>query len=414
MAVDAYKNALDYLDSLINFETKKGPKSTEFALDNIKHAYELLKIADSGFPPVIHIAGTKGKGSTAHFVRAILSAAGLKVGLFTSPHLLDVRERITVNNEMITAEDFSDILLNNLQPLKEQVRLSYFETLNLCALLYFKRENVDFVILETGLGGRLDSTNIMNPCICAITDIALDHTEILGNTIEEIAKEKAGIIKSHVKVVTPKTQNTTALSVISKQAKSLNAPLILSPIYDGKMAIFGDYQRINSGIAAAICAELGIKRKKIEQGIVSMTLPGRGQIVSDKFAKSAENKTTVIFDGAHNPYALSALLRSVETEYKNKRTTLFLGILEDKNWREMVEIALKNENIEKITFVTAPNPRAVLNEKLLEYAAYFSHNNGVLKEIVACDNLHSSVSSEIASKENIIIITGSFYLFSLF
>ena len=406
--MDLYENALAYLNSLVNFERGKEPKSADFALDNIKQAYELLGISKGGYPPVIHIAGTKGKGSTAHFTAAILTAAGFKTGLFTSPHLLDVRERIVIGNEMISKTDFTNILLNDLRPLAPSVRLSYFEALNLCALIYFKRENVDYVVLETGIGGRLDSTNIMSPLICAITNIALDHTEVLGNTIEEIAAEKGGIIKPRVKIVTPMSQNAAALKVIADKAESLDAALILAPIYEGNMAMFGDFQRVNSGIAAKICEEIGVEREKIEQGIAFMTLPGRGEIVADRFTSDGKSSGIVIFDGAHNPYALAALLKSIETEYPGKKINILLGILEDKNWREMVEMAVENENIDKITFVTAPNPRAVSAKKLFDYASSFVGEKSMVKEIFISDDLHSAVTQNANS---LTLITGSFYIY---
>jgi len=200
----------------------------------------------------IHVAGTNGKGSSSHMLSSILQEAGLKVGLYTSPHLLDFRERIKLNGKLVEKDFVSDFVTKNMEFFKNN-NISFFEMTVAMAFDYFAKSNVDIAIIETGLGGRLDSTNILNPLVSLITNIGLDHKEFLGANLKDIAKEKAGIIKPGVPVVISEFQKET-YSVFEETAKNLNSDLFLSnSLNKFKTDLIGDFQHKNiNGVVKVI------------------------------------------------------------------------------------------------------------------------------------------------------------------
>ncbi|HIA19241.1 MAG TPA: bifunctional folylpolyglutamate synthase/dihydrofolate synthase, partial [Planctomycetaceae bacterium] len=232
---EAYNNVLDFLYGRIDYERKDTPQRTKgFKLDRMRELLRRLGNPQDSLP-IIHIAGTKGKGSTAHMIVAVLSAAGLRCGLYTSPHLETLEERFVINDtictpaELIKLVDLVSPAVSDLDKLSETDKQSvgqptFFEITTAMALLYFQRQNVDLAVLEVGLGGRLDSTNVCQPCVSVITSISFDHVDILGNTLRMIATEKAGIIKTGVPVICGVDQ-TEPKETIQRIAADLDAPL---------------------------------------------------------------------------------------------------------------------------------------------------------------------------------------------
>ncbi|MDC0117720.1 Mur ligase family protein, partial [Flavobacteriaceae bacterium] len=235
----------------------------------------------------IHVAGTNGKGSSSHMLSSILQEAGLKVGLYTSPHLLDFRERIKLNGRLVEKDFVSNFVTKNIEFFKNN-QISFFEMTVAMAFDYFAKSNVDIAIIETGLGGRLDSTNIVNPLVSLITNIGLDHKEYLGTNLKDIAKEKAGIIKSGVPVVISEFQKET-YSVFEEKAKNLNSDLFLSnSLNKFKTDLSGDFQNKNiNGVVKVISLlkDFSISNKDIENGLLNIKkntgLMGRVQILND-------------------------------------------------------------------------------------------------------------------------------------
>ncbi len=291
---------------------------------------------------VIHIAGTNGKGSTAAFTSEILKAAGFSVGRFTSPHLITFRERIAVNGEMISEADvvrLGTIVLETSLELEPTM----FDLCLAIAILYFKEKNVDYAVLETGLGGAKDSTTGLDvvPKVSAITNIGFDHTAILGNTIEEIAAEKAGIIKTGTTLVLG-SMDERAEKVIRKTAKTKkvstkSADDLLDKISTMKIGLNGGFQRDNAALAAAIVEAIfnqdcGYLADNFDEfvccGLMFTSWPGRMEIVSD-------NPITYV-DGAHNPQGVEALFNALNELYPNQKFVFVMGVMADKDYTDMI------------------------------------------------------------------------------
>lgn len=332
--------------------------------------------------PVIHVAGTSGKGSTSSMCSSILNAAGYKVGLNISPHVISIRERIQINNEMISESDFARII-TELQPLIEEFSqgqygaASYFDVIVAAACVYFKEQKVDAAVFEVGLGGTLDGTNVVKSDIAIITPIGLDHERILGSTIGQIAEQKAGIIKKSTFLVISSHQRPDAESVIRSTAEKQGSPTVfldndfliseyrmqktgvqfmytppemlsreisdLEPrTIDVFVSMFGRHQAENA--ACAITAILGLKkhfpqifphitRKAIQNGLKSMKFPGRFEIFEFKGCK-------LVLDGAHNPDKIAAFAQSVSDVYPNAEKYCLFGVKQGKNVRVMLDILL--------------------------------------------------------------------------
>lgn len=220
--IKTYDAAIEYLYERLPMFTRDGASAIKKDIDNTVRFCQALGNPHTQFKS-IHVAGTNGKGSTSHMLASVLASAGYKTGLYTSPHLVDFRERIRINGEMIPKDRVIDFV--NLQrTLMEEIRPSFFETTVAMAFDYFAKEQIDIALIEVGLGGRLDSTNILRPELCVITNIGMDHTNLLGNTLAEIAEEKAGIIKSQVPVVLSERDETIAF-VFEQKAREMNAPI---------------------------------------------------------------------------------------------------------------------------------------------------------------------------------------------
>jgi dihydrofolate synthase/folylpolyglutamate synthase len=370
----------------------------------------------------IHVAGTNGKGSTCAMLESIYRATGLHVGLFTSPHLVSFRERIQVNRRLIPEHEVVR-LVEKLQPLLKQFSSdhhpTFFEVVTVMALKYFAGQKCDPVIWETGLGGRLDATNIVTPLAGVITNIAFDHQQWLGDTLGKIAAEKAGIIKPGVPVITA-ADEPEALAVIEKTAREKHAPLIKlgqasSPsllfappdrnwkIETGKMPVLplpGDHQRINAMLALATIETLQNKiaasDSAIRTGLETVNWPGRLQLVTRPSGQK------FLLDGAHNVAGAKVLRQALEKYFGGTRRILVLGVLQDKDWRQICETLAPLAA--RIFTVLVSSERTADARELA--AACRAVNSTA--EIVACDSLREALG-KLAS-DDFVVITGSLYL----
>ena len=301
-----------------------------------------LKEPQSSFKSV-HVAGTNGKGSTSHMLASVLQDAGYKVGLYTSPHLKDFRERIKLNGKMIPEQKVVDFVENH-RSFFEENQLSFFEMTVGLAFDYFKNEKVDIAIIEVGLGGRLDSTNVINPEVSVITNIGLDHTHFLGTTLAEIASEKAGIIKSKIPVVIGEAKPETTAVFIDKARKEKSFILFVEKeeLPEFKTDLLGNYQIKNYKTAYATLGVLkqkgwGISNKNIENGFLNVAkntgLQGRWQLLN----KSPK----VICDTAHNIEGLSLVLNQLKKEDFDQMH-IVLGVVADKNLDAILPLFPKN------------------------------------------------------------------------
>ena len=340
----------------------------------------------------IHIAGTNGKGSTAAFLREILKEAGIRAGMFTSPHLIDFTERIQVDGRQIPEEDaarLGEMLLN----LDLEVHPTMFDYCLAMALLYFREQGCRLVILETGLGGRLDSTNVISaPLVSVITKIGYDHTEVLGDTLDQIAAEKAGILKPNTFMVS-ESQQQPAEKVLKDCCSKLGISYQFVEAekikavdhgfsYEGKgsyrMRMLGMHQRENA-MAAVFAAEalriygFEITDAQISQGIENATWNGRMELIS--------KEPYLLIDGAHNGHGVHALAESLMELYPDEKFHFIMGVLADKDYKQMVKEILPLA--ESVTTVTPDSGRALQGETLAEYIrsyGVFAENTEQMQE----------------------------------
>ena len=318
-----YREALGWLFSTQRFGIKLG-------LDNVRRLLTALAVP----PPeqgIIHVAGTNGKGSVCAMIDSILRAQGYRTGLFTSPHLVTFRERIQVDGEMISqaavADGLTQIwgLTSGWEP-----HPTFFEITTALGLLHFRNERCEIVVLETGMGGRLDASNAVSPVVSVITPIALDHQKWLGETLGEIAREKAGIIKPGVPIVAA-AQPPEAEIVIRNRAAELGAKLeiIPEPWNASAVRLSGVHQRENAALAVAAvnAAAITIEQRAIDDGLASVNWPARFQRWSD----------TIVIDGSHNPAGARALVDTWRDVFGAERGTVILAVLADKNVASIAE-----------------------------------------------------------------------------
>jgi dihydrofolate synthase/folylpolyglutamate synthase len=369
----------------------------------------------------IHVAGTNGKGSVASFLAAILKASGYKVGLYTSPHLLRFNERICVNNAQISDENVvsayravTDVHAGDREP-------TFFEYTTAMALYEFGRQAVDWAVIETGMGGRLDATNVLEPVVSIITNVSLEHQGYLGKTLAEIAGEKGGIIKRHTPVVTAVSQ-PSAISVLENLASDMSAPLFrlkkdfrvrrnadhsfsyygLDHVWRGiTTSLTGGHQVENAALALSAC-ELLIRRntriswEHIRTGLANTRWPGRLEVVSDH--------PMIILDGAHNLNASKELAKYLKTELKGRRITLIIGILEDKPYAAILENLLP-----ACTRVILTRPgidRALPVDTLYPIAA------AIMADVQKIPDVSSAIAAAVqnAMPDEVICVAGSLYV----
>jgi len=345
-----YKNALGWLYSLQQFGIKPG-------LESIGRLLAALDILKSG-GRVIHVAGTNGKGSVCAMVESILRAHGYRTGLFTSPHLVTFRERIRVNDNMISEDDVAadlNIIRNLIRDWDPHP--TFFEITTALALKHFSEAKVDVMILETGMGGRLDATNIVPSTASVITSIDFDHQKWLGETLRDIATEKAGIIKLKTPVVSAR-QRVGAEKVIRARAAECKAPLRFVPqSYEASpIALRGAYQRHNAAlaIAAVRAAKIEIDNTAIVRGLISVVWPARFQRYDSR----------IVLDGAHNPAAARVLVSAWQEVFSDQRATLILAVLADKDLRGICQALAPIADyilLPKIRSSRATNPKTLAN-----------------------------------------------------
>jgi dihydrofolate synthase / folylpolyglutamate synthase len=414
--------------------------SHKFDLAHMRVLLNALDHPERRFPSVL-IAGTNGKGSTAATLASILSASGLRIGLYTSPHLVRINERIRINGENIDDEKFAllhDMVERTAERLIEDGELpwhpSFFEMLTAMAFEYFATSKVDIAILEVGMGGRLDATNVVEPRVSMITDISLDHEKFLGNTIAEIAREKAGIIRPGGVVVTlPQTpaandvigntildQNATAVSAVPyvpplspaapSYATSTDTTLSRYPLQVlGKQILVetplvGRHQLRNVALAIAAAEELSkqgfpVTADAIEQGIRETRWPGRFHVIP-----ASSSTPEYVFDVAHNPAGAWALRSTLSSCYENRRLIFIFGAMRDKAIAEMCEILFPLA--ERVIATQADNPRSATVQEISR-AAHRTH-----AEIEMSADVPSALAlaRELAGTNCVIVITGSIYV----
>jgi dihydrofolate synthase/folylpolyglutamate synthase len=335
-----YQQTLDYLFSRLPMYQRQGAAAYKADIGNIVAASKHLENPHKKFKS-IHIAGTNGKGSTAHMLASILQEAGYKVGLYTSPHLKDFRERIKINGKMILEKEVVSFVEENKIIFKE-MNLSFFEFTVAMTFDYFAKEGVDIAIIETGLGGRLDSTNIINPELAIITNISLDHTNLLGDTIEKIAKEKAGIIKNETPVIIGRRQKVTT-SIFKSIAKQKNTNLIYASTQKSYASdLKGEYQKENINTVITAIMQLqkqgwAITEDNIEQGLLETVantqLLGRWQILT--------SNPQIICDTAHNEDGIKEIAKQLSNS-KYEQLHIVFGTVEDKNLDTILTYLPKN------------------------------------------------------------------------
>lgn len=383
-----YREAIEVLTSQGKFYINLGLERVQAVLEILGNPQKNLKF--------IHVAGTNGKGSVCAMLSSILSVSGLNVGLFTSPHVFEYTERIKINDEEISQDDFAKNVLEIIEIAeKNNIHLTEFEIITVVSFKYFAQNNVELVILETGLGGRLDATNVIENNICSvITHIDFDHTERLGGTIEKIATEKAGIIKQNCPVVI--SNKNAGFEIIQKIAQENNAQIFISEerriggriFPQEKSALKGTYQRENLALVLKVIELLNqngfsISENQIEEGLKCVKHPCRFEYLKEK---------NIIIDGAHNPNGTKALRESLEEYFPNQKIRFVFGCLRNKQYSQMME-NLFTQN-DEIYFYEFDNPNACNYEELAS----------------AC-NFTSKPFREFKKDSNILtVICGSFYM----
>lgn len=399
-----YPDAIQFLYDLRLFGTKMGLEHTRRLSTLAGNPHQKLRF--------IHVAGTNGKGSTCALLENIYRNAGLKTGLYTSPHLVSFRERIQVRGHPISEQDVVRLVGTLSQFLVDFPKEScptFFEVVTVMALQYFAEQQCDIVIWETGLGGRLDATNIVLPLATVITTIDLDHEKWLGATLAEIAAEKAGIIKPGIPVITGETK-LEPLTVIRETAARHKAPLleINRPLPElqteatitGAMPLLGEHQRRNAALAAAVARSLAdqipVSDDVIQRGLYTVHWPGRFQVVN------AGAGRTIILDGAHNPAGVDALKSSLTRYFPGQAPAFILGVMEDKNWKAICDLLVPMAA--KVWFVPVSSERTANPASMREYSTQLNPTTAAQ----AAERLDQAI--EALSNDPLVVITGSLHL----
>ena len=365
-----YSEALNYLNQFINYERSQPQRYAPetLSLDRVNHLLDRLGRPDRAYR-AIHIAGTKGKGSTAAMIESSLRAAGYRTGFYTSPHLHTFRERMRVNNEFITREQFAQ-LVDEIEPHVAAIEgLTWFEIVTALAFLYFARSQIDVAVLEVGLGGRFDATNVVTPLVSVITSLSMDHMNLLGNSIEQIAFEKAGIIKRHVPVVSA-PQVPEALDVIRRVARMRGAELRVvptpppqpSPDSQGREwspPLLGAHQLINASVAVTALhianeRRLAVTDDAIQRGLSTVQWPGRLEVLN--------REPLLVVDGAHNGDSAQKLAQALRDVFQVEKWTLIIGVSADKDIATILDGLLPIA--ERIIVTRASNSRGASIEML--------------------------------------------------
>ena len=422
-----------------------GTPSNKFELSYVRQMLEALGNPERRFPSVL-VAGTNGKGSTAATLASILRAAGYKTALYSSPHLIRINERIRVHGEAISDAEFGaihDRVERTAQELLHSGKLpwhpSFFEMLTVMAFEYFASVAVDIAVLEVGMGGRLDATNVVEPLVSVITDISLDHQKYLGDTIAEIAGEKVGIIRKHGVVVTlpqhPQANDVIGRAIMDNDARGVSAASYVPPVSPGAAvylaghapavagrsryplpvmgeeievdsALAGRHQLRNIALAIATAEQLGhfgfkVTPQQIERGIRETHWPGRLQVLAPGPATGGHE---LALDVAHNPAGAWALRSALSEQFSGRELTFVFAAMRDKAVQEMAEILFPIA--ERVVLTHVNNPRAATTDELVQAAS----RTGVV--LYAEETVPAALTRarEVSSPDALIVVTGSIYL----
>ena len=417
-----YQEAIKYITEVGNFGSNYG----------LERTYKLLEFLDNphGKLKIIHVAGTNGKGSTTAMITSMLKEAGYKVGMYTSPFLEEFEERIQINGNNIPKEKLAQLMTKIKYAVDKVIEEGYnhpteFEIITALMFLYFATEKVDFAVVEVGLGGRLDSTNVITPILSVITSISFDHTNILGNTLEEIAREKAGIIKAGIPtLIYP--QEEIVEKVLSEKCEELGAKLYkinkddaklveiikedkiyqlvkvkLDDEYDVKLQLLGEHQILNLAVALKALEIIKDKAAKLSKESIIKALSevrwnGRLEVMS--------NEPCVVIDGAHNIQGITQLDKNIKKYFKYDDLYLILGILADKDVDHMVKVI--TPQAKKVFTVTPNSIRAETSEELM----------GVVKKYNQDCQAYSDYKNtfedalKLCKKDDLLLISGSLYM----
>jgi dihydrofolate synthase/folylpolyglutamate synthase len=411
------------LNEALAFLSSLGSSGIRLGLDRIERALAAIGNPERGYR-ILHVAGTNGKGSTCAFAAACLIAQGHRVGLYTSPHLVRINERFQVNGEEISeqllAERLLDVLERYPQARQDPPLLSFFELTTLLALWHFAKEGVDVAVLETGLGGRLDATTAAQPTVTAITPIALDHMDYLGNNLAAIAREKAGILRPGVPAAISR-QEREAMEVVERIAAEQRVPLYVEKKdfelrrglsgaleYHGlrfdldglRLSLRGPHQMQNAAVALAslelLAGQLPVDPAAMREGLARTRWPGRLEEIG--------SRPPLLLDGAHNPLGVESLLTALSALYPGRRIHLVFGVLADKDYTSMIGRLFRH--CSSVSLVAPPNPRA------LDPAKYFLEARALCPNTTAFGSVGAALEAARAnaSAGELVLCTGSLFL----
>ncbi|MCB9437532.1 MAG: bifunctional folylpolyglutamate synthase/dihydrofolate synthase [Anaerolineales bacterium] len=417
----SYSDALDTLYSFINYELKRQDRYSPDVM-TLERPLRLLELMGNPHQryPTVHLTGTKGKGSVGAMTAAILQASGYKVGLYSSPHLQDFRERFQINQQMVSQEDVAQIVYD-LKPLFEAVEeLTWFEVTTALAFEYFARQGVDIAVIEVGLGGRLDATNVVRPVVSIITSLSYDHTHLLGNSLASIAAEKGGIIKHGVPLVSA-PQDLEALEVLERICQERQAPMTLVgrewpytsyPVeltgqrvvangIEYRTPLIGQHQAINTAVVTAAIehvrqAGIAVPETAAHEGLASVSWPGRLEIV--------QQNPALVFDAAHNRASARCLREALQSLFGERPLTLVFGAKGDKDIVGMMDELLPY--VDHLVITQAIDSRAEGTDTLVAIA----HQTGYTGPITVQPVVGEAVQFALANTKGMVCVTGSLYV----
>jgi len=410
-----YRQSITYLFSLQRFGIKLGLKNIQTLLSLLDNPHKKLRC--------IHIAGTNGKGSTAAFLQSILRHSGYRAGLFTSPHLVNFTERIRINDAEITRKCVAQLvrMIRDICRQNGLENITFFEFITALAFTYFAMEKADPVVVETGMGGRLDATNVIHPLVTVITSISFEHQLYLGNTLGAIAGEKAGIIKKNTPLVTGARQ-PVVIKLFAEKCRKLHAPLYTlgrdilcknsgtgALNYSGLDADFknmqpglaGDHQIRNAGLALG-AAELlqrqgfSITQEAMRKGLLQTRWPGRLEV--------ARRHPSIVLDGAHNPEAWAALRKALKKYFRCSRLFMVIGVMQDKDIARMIETLTPDAHT--VIFCRPKMDRAAKEKDIARFTAAIP-----AEKVIWIDDTAAAVGKALALAlpDDLICVTGSLF-----
>ncbi len=423
-----YREAVDYLNSFTNYEKKDTyDYAQSFHLERMRRLVSLLGDPQASVK-CIHVAGSKGKGSTAAIIQSILTKAGYKTGLYTSPHLVSFRERIRIGDTLISEKDLS-VLLAQVKAAADTMAddaPSFFEICTALAFLYFKKMKADLAVYEVGLGGRLDATNIIEPLVSVITPVSLEHTHILGDTLEKIAAEKAGIIKAG-SIVVSAPQDERALSAIGRSAEKLDAKLVVvgqdigfeeiraddtqevfsvTGLFDSypdlHMRLLGYHQIVNAATAIGAVEALRfsgitVGADAVRRGVGSASWPGRLELI--------KGSPRVLLDGAQNQASAKALSLAVRRSFSYRRLILVLGVSKDKDIKGILKELIPLADAVVLT-------KARIVERALEPEKIRPQITPADKDVVMTQSVGDALKTACAkaAPQDLVLVAGSLFV----